>query len=171
MADSKQTSVRRHISDNHDYDNLKQNQAQNARTETTLKEVNQRSKDVTQTQQQRPELPTVTLTWHASKHKVHKLHQKYILCVEFMYLDLILTPLCFDHDYDHTTVVDLQNRQTIRRHISNDHDYDHTADVEFETDTRQSDATFLMTIIMTTLRLWIFKTDIKQSRNRLCSDP
>ena len=88
-----------------------------------------------------------------------------------MYLDLILTPLCFDHDYDHTTVVDLQNRQTIRRHISNDHDYDHTADVEFETDTRQSDATFLMTIIMTTLRLWIFKTDIKQSRNRLCSDP
>ena len=56
-----------------------------------------------------------------------------------MYLDLILTPLCFDHDYDHTTVVDLQNRQTIRRHISNDHDYDHTADVEFETDTRQSD--------------------------------
>ena len=79
--------------------------------------------------------------------------------------------MCFDHDYDHTTVVDLQNRQTIRRHISNDHDYDHTADVEFETDTRQSDATFLMTIIMTTLRLWIFKTDIKQSRNRLCSDP
>ena len=29
------------------------------------------------TQQQRPELPTVTLTWHASKHKVHKPHQRH----------------------------------------------------------------------------------------------
>ena len=33
------------------------------------------SKDVTQTQQQRPETPKVTLTWHASRYKVHKLHQ------------------------------------------------------------------------------------------------
>ena len=41
--------------------------------------VNQRSKDVTQTQQQRPESPAVTLTWHASKYKVHELHQRYIL--------------------------------------------------------------------------------------------
>ena len=44
-----------------------------------------------QTQQQRPELPVVTLTWHECKYKVHKLrgtflkiriykfHQKYIL--------------------------------------------------------------------------------------------
>ena len=31
----------------------------------------QHLKDVTQTQQ-RPESPTVTLTWHASKHKLHK---------------------------------------------------------------------------------------------------
>ena len=60
----------------------------------------QRSKDVTQTQQQRPESPTVTLCWHARKYKVqqstnvlfcvcshlgdirqnkvHKLHQRYI---------------------------------------------------------------------------------------------
>ena len=30
-------------------------------------------------QQQRPESPTVTLTWHACKYKVHKLHQRYIL--------------------------------------------------------------------------------------------
>ena len=36
------------------------------------------SKDVTQTQQQRPELPVVTFTWHASKYKVYKLHQRYI---------------------------------------------------------------------------------------------
>ena len=28
---------------------------------------------------QRPESPTVTLTWHACKYKVHKLHQRYIL--------------------------------------------------------------------------------------------
>ena len=33
-------------------------------------------------QQQRPESPTVTRTWHASKYKVHKL----CLLVEFMYL-------------------------------------------------------------------------------------
>ena len=29
--------------------------------------------------QQKPELPTVTLIWHACKYKVHKLHQRYIL--------------------------------------------------------------------------------------------
>ena len=28
--------------------------------------------------QQRPESPTVTLTWHACRYKVHKLHQRYI---------------------------------------------------------------------------------------------
>ena len=41
--------------------------------------VNQRSKYVTQAQQQRPSSPTVTLTWHACKYRVHKLHQRYIL--------------------------------------------------------------------------------------------
>ena len=35
-----------------------------------------RNTDITQVQQQRPELPTVTLTWHACKYKVHKLHQR-----------------------------------------------------------------------------------------------
>ena len=35
--------------------------------------------------QQRHESPTVTLTWYASKYKVHKLQQLYIL-VEFVYL-------------------------------------------------------------------------------------
>ena len=43
----------------------KQNEAQSARAESTPKGVNQRSKYVTQTQQQRPLSPTVTLTWHA----------------------------------------------------------------------------------------------------------
>ena len=46
--------------------------------ETTHKGVNQRSKDVTQVQQQRPESATVTLTRYACKYKVHKLHQRYI---------------------------------------------------------------------------------------------
>ena len=51
-------------------------------TKSTHKGVNQCSKYVTQVQQQRPESPTVTtvtLTWHACKYKVHKLHQRYIL--------------------------------------------------------------------------------------------
>ena len=39
----------------------------------------QHKKGITQTQQQRPELPTVTLIRHASKYKAHKLHQRYIL--------------------------------------------------------------------------------------------
>ena len=41
--------------------------------------VDWRSKDLTQTQQQRPGSHTLTLTWHASKYKVRKLHQRYIL--------------------------------------------------------------------------------------------
>ena len=61
--------------------NLNQNEAQSARAESTHKGVNQRWKDVTQTQQQRPESPTVTSTWHAIKYKVHKLHQRYIFIV------------------------------------------------------------------------------------------
>ena len=47
--------------------------------ESRHKGVNQRSKYVTQVVQQRLELPTVTLTWHACKYNVHKLHQRYIL--------------------------------------------------------------------------------------------
>ena len=39
-----------------------------------------RSNDVTHTQQQRPELPMVTFTWHASKYKVQKFRQRYVLC-------------------------------------------------------------------------------------------
>ena len=48
-------------------------------TQPLHKGVNLHSKVVTQVQQQRPEPPTVTLTWHACKYKVHKLHQRYIL--------------------------------------------------------------------------------------------
>ena len=36
----------------------------------------QYSKDVTRTQQQRPESPMATLTWHASKYKVHQLTER-----------------------------------------------------------------------------------------------
>ena len=60
----------------------------------THKGGNQRSKDVTQVQQQRPESPTATLTWHASKYKAHKLHQWYILCVWFFGVFFIIT-VCF----------------------------------------------------------------------------
>ena len=42
------------------------------------KGVNFRSKCVTQVRQQRPESPTVTLTRHACKYKLHKLHQRCI---------------------------------------------------------------------------------------------
>ena len=60
---------------------MKQKQTQSAHAESTNKGVNWRSKYVTQVQQQRqqqrPESPTVTLTWYAFKYKVHKLHQRY----------------------------------------------------------------------------------------------
>ena len=46
--------------------------------------ISARKTDVTQTQQQRPELPAVTLTWHASKYKAHKLHQRYTAYPVFM---------------------------------------------------------------------------------------
>ena len=38
-----------------------------------------------------PELPTVSLTWHAGKHKVHKLHhQRYVLsfCADLFLLGI-----------------------------------------------------------------------------------
>ena len=55
---------------------LKQNEALSARAESTHKGVNLHPKDVTQTQQQRPESPTVTLTWHARKYEVHELQER-----------------------------------------------------------------------------------------------
>ena len=52
------------------------------------------SKYVTQAQLQRPEPPTVPLTWHAAecKYKVHNLHQRYILnkgCSQVAYIPYI----------------------------------------------------------------------------------
>ena len=58
------------------FDNLKENKAQSTCAESTNKEINYHLKDVTQTQQQRPESPKVTLTWHASKYEVDQLQQK-----------------------------------------------------------------------------------------------
>ena len=68
--------------------NLKQNEAQSARAESTHKGGNQRSKYVTQAQQRRPESPTVTLTWHTCKSKVQrpKRNPDDVPLVEFMYL-------------------------------------------------------------------------------------
>ena len=51
---------------------------------STNKGVNYHSKYVTQEQQQRPQSPMVTLTWHACKYKVHKPED--VPLVEFMYL-------------------------------------------------------------------------------------
>ena len=51
----------------------------NNKRESTHKGVNQHSQGITQAQQQRQELLTVTLTRHACKYKVHELHQWYIL--------------------------------------------------------------------------------------------
>ena len=48
---------------------LKQNTAQSTCAESTLKGVNSHSKDAPQAQNQRPESPTVTLTWHGCKYK------------------------------------------------------------------------------------------------------
>ena len=61
-------------------------------TQSTHKGVNYRLKDVTQAQQQSPESPTVTLTWHEHKYKVHKLHQRYILCF-LLFLHNVLSDL------------------------------------------------------------------------------
>ena len=57
--------------------NPKQNEAQGVRAESTHKGTLLALER--QTQQQRPESPTLTLTWHVCKYKVHKLHQRYIL--------------------------------------------------------------------------------------------
>ena len=38
--------------------------------------ANQRSVNVTQVEQQRPESRTLTLTWHVCKYKVQKLYQR-----------------------------------------------------------------------------------------------
>ena len=58
---------------------------------------NQPTKDVTQIQQQRPESPTVTLTWHASKFKVYKLQQRMdkveCFCQNYASVSSINTPL------------------------------------------------------------------------------
>ena len=63
--------------------------------ESTQKGVNQRLKNVTQTQQQRPESPTVTLTWYVCKYKVHKLHQRYIrFCLFCLFVYVLLVFIC-----------------------------------------------------------------------------
>ena len=67
---------------------------QTAHTVHRLADEQHHSKYLTQAQQG-PESPTVTLTWHACKYKVHKLHQRRYInstrgtsssLVEFMYL-------------------------------------------------------------------------------------
>ena len=61
--------------------------------------VNWRSKYVTQVQQQRPESPTVTLTWHTCKYKVHQLHQRYFLEKVLHYIRI--RPVSVVHSFFH----------------------------------------------------------------------
>ena len=74
---------------------------------STNKRVNYRSRAITQTQQQRPESPKVKITWHVSKYKVHKLHQRYRLWSLFCFRPLhgMLTGLGEDSDHSPTVVV------------------------------------------------------------------
>ena len=52
-----------------DLSNLEQKEAWSTCAKSTNKGVSLCSKGVTQTQQQRPQLPTVALNWQTSKHK------------------------------------------------------------------------------------------------------
>ena len=46
--------------------------------------ADQCSKDITHMQKQRPSSPTVTITWYASKYKVHKLYQSLYSLIEIL---------------------------------------------------------------------------------------
>ena len=76
LINSSKTSHKRNNKD--PSPSMKQNEAHGACAEPTQRGVKKRSRNVTQTQQQRPESPTVTLTRHASKYTVLKLRQCYI---------------------------------------------------------------------------------------------
>ena len=69
---------------------LKQKEAQSICAESTSKGVNQRLKDITQTQQQRSESP---ITWCVGKDKGHKLHQRYIVMCHWWELPQVLFSL------------------------------------------------------------------------------
>ena len=65
-------------------------------TESTYKGVNSKMSH-NHNMWQRPESPTVTLTWHVCKYRVHKLHQRFVLksdvpLVEFMRLVFTCMP-------------------------------------------------------------------------------
>ena len=74
-----------------------------SKTKSIQKEVNKCSKHVTQTQQQRSESPTITLTWHSCKYKVHKLHLRYILWWR----------LCITYSNSHLACVQIQGTEHV----------------------------------------------------------
>ena len=63
--------------------------------------VNQRSKNVTQTQQQWPDSPAVAFTWHACKYKVDQLQQRYILNKGCLHLPFSLQWCLFTLHFHH----------------------------------------------------------------------
>ena len=54
------------------------------RAESTHKGVKQR-RLTSHKHNNKSESPTITLTWHACKYKVHKLHERYILFILFIF--------------------------------------------------------------------------------------
>ena len=57
------------------------------RAESTHKGVKQR-RMTSHKHNNKSESPTITLTWHACKYKVHKLHERYILFILFIFIFL-----------------------------------------------------------------------------------
>ena len=70
---------------------------------------------VTQIQHQKPEWPTVTLTWHACKYKVHKLHQRYILT--YLYHLTSDNSLLTDRGTESKAVSELQPALEVQRPV------------------------------------------------------
>ena len=80
-------------------------------------------------QQQRPESPTVTLTWHACKYKVRELHQRYILnwnrvcfsskpSLKLPFIHRYVSVLCFLYWHScRVTMVDQRPKSFCRFHI------------------------------------------------------
>ena len=72
--------------------------------ESTNKGVNQCLKDITQTQQQSSESPTVALNWHASKYNAQTLQQRYILSLQSKGISTTTEYLCALHTENQMTL-------------------------------------------------------------------
>ena len=81
------------------------------------------------TKQQRPESPTVTLIWHASKYKAHKLHQRYIPskgCPRAAHIPCISGTLGHTGVYRHKTEPIFNQARRWSLHLETGSTYKHT---------------------------------------------